>query len=245
MNEQKFWEIRSEHYNELEWANRQTYLDSLLAAGEFKKSDLVLDVGTGTGIIAHAIAPLVKEVIGLDISQDMLEHSNWNGNKYFIRRDIRDPIFSENVFDKVTARMVFHHIIKDTQKAMNECHKILKTGGRMVLAEGVPPTKEVKDDYIKIFRLKEERLTFYEEDLELLMTQAGFKNVKTDLVWLKKMSVKNWLNKSGLPQTTQDKIFKLHSHASQYFKDAYNMLEVDGDCLIDMKMAIVAGVKQL
>ena len=90
-----FWRKRSEQYNKLEWANHQAFLDAFVQAGDFKKTDIVLDVGTGTGIVAHAIAPQVKQVIGLDKSQDMLEHSNWYDNMYFIRRDILDPLFKE------------------------------------------------------------------------------------------------------------------------------------------------------
>ena len=66
-----FWRKRSERYNALEWANHQSYLNAFAQAGDFKKTDIVLDVGTGTGIVAHAISPLVKQVIGLDKSQDM------------------------------------------------------------------------------------------------------------------------------------------------------------------------------
>ena len=90
-----FWRKRSEQYNKLEWANHQAFLDAFVQAGDFKKTDIVLDVGTETGIVAHAIAPQVKQVIGLDKSQDMLEHSNWYDNMYFIRRDILDPLFKE------------------------------------------------------------------------------------------------------------------------------------------------------
>lgn len=62
----------------------QLNVDSFVKAGNFKKIDIVLDVGTGTGVIAHSVSPLVKEIIGLDKSQDMLKHSNWYGNMYFI-----------------------------------------------------------------------------------------------------------------------------------------------------------------
>ncbi|MBU1260877.1 MAG: methyltransferase domain-containing protein [Planctomycetes bacterium] len=93
MNQNKFWKTRSEKYNNLKWVNDDSYIRAFIRAGGFKKTDLVLDVGTGTGVIVHAISPLVKEVIGLDVSRDMLEHSNWKDNKYFIRRDIRESIF--------------------------------------------------------------------------------------------------------------------------------------------------------
>jgi len=185
----------------------------------------------------------VKEIIGLDKSKHMLEHSNWQENKYFIKRNILDPIFADEVFDKVTARQVFHHILRGTQKAINECHRVLKKGGLMIFSEGVPPSPEVKQDYIEIFKLKERRLTFMEEDLIALMRGAGFKNIQTELLWLRKMSVGNWLVNSGLPGSIQNRILKLHVHAGDYFKKAYNMIEVDRDCLIDMKMVILTGEK--
>ena len=181
-----FWKMRSQHYNELEWANHRLYLDAFIEAGDFKNSDVVLDVGTGTGIIAHAVSPFAKQVIGLDKSQDMLEHSNWYGNMYFIKRDILDPIFTEEVFDKITCRQVFHHILKHRQKATNICYRMLKKGGMMILSEGVPPTKRVKRDYIEIFRLKEKRVTFYEEDLRNLMKKVALKILNSRLFTLER-----------------------------------------------------------
>ncbi|MCK5148811.1 class I SAM-dependent methyltransferase [bacterium] len=242
-NVKKFWEVRAEQYNELQWANEKTYLDALIKAGDFKSDQLVLDVGTGTGIVLHEIAPLVDEIIGLDISQAMLDHSNWQGNKFFVRRDISDPFFHEGVFDRVTARMVFHHIIDKTQDAANEVYRILKPGGKFLLSEGVPPTSEVKDDYEKIFALKEERLTFMPEDLIGLLENAGFKNIQPYTYIMKEMSVNNWLEKSGLEQEIQDEILEMHINAPAYFKEAYNMKISRGACLIDIKYAILVGEK--
>jgi len=173
----------------------------------------------------------------------MLEHSNWYGNMYFIRRNILDPIFNDGVFDKVTVRQVFHHIVRGTQKAMNECYRVLKPGGLMVFSDGVPPSLRVKQDYIEIFKLKEKRLTFVEDDLVALMERAGFKNIQMKIVWLQRMSVRNWLTNSGLPQAIQDKIYDLHVNAKDYFRRAYHMVEADGDCFIDMKMPILTGEK--
>ena len=238
-----FWRMRSKHYNELEWANHRLYLDEFVKMGNFRKTDVVLDCGTGTGIVAHAVAPLVRQVIGLDKSQDMLEHSNWYGNMYFIKRNILNPIFDDSVFDKVTARQVFHHILRGTQIAMNECYRVLRPGGFMIFSDGVPPSPEVKQDYIEIFKLKEKRLTFMEDDLVALMERGGFKNIQMKVVWLPRMSVNNWLSNSGLPQLIQDEIFGLHVNAKYHFKRAYNMVEANGDCFIDMKMPILRGEK--
>lgn len=243
MDQEQFWKIRSKKYNHLRWVNDSSYINAFISATNFSKNDLVLDVGTGTGVIAHALAPLIREVIGLDISQDMLEHSNWKDNKYFIKRDIRDPIFCSNVFDKVTARLVFHHIVERTQEAMDECYRILKREGSMLLSEGVPPIPDVKEDYIKIFKVKENRLTFLEEDLIDMMKKSGFREIKVSTYIMKNFSVENWLENSGLPKKKQDKIFEMHVTASDIFKKAYNMRIVNGDCLIDIKNLILAGKK--
>jgi len=238
-----FWETRAEKYNELQWANEPTYLDAIVKAGDFKSHHFALDVGTGTGILLHAIAPFVNEVVGLDISQAMLDHSNWQGNKFLIRRDIREPLFADAVFDRVTARMVFHHIMNDTDFAVRECHRILKPGGKFILSEGVPPNLAVKDDYIEIFKLKEERLTFMPEDLHALLEQEGFSSITSYTYMMSEMSVNNWLEKSGLPVDVQEKIFRMHIEAPPYFKDAYNMKIADGDCLIDIKYLILVSEK--
>ncbi|MBT4935447.1 methyltransferase domain-containing protein [Candidatus Woesearchaeota archaeon] len=241
---EEFWKTRSEKYNNLNWVTDDSYLNAIIEAGNFTKDDKILDVGTGTGVIAHTVAPLAKEIIGVDISQDMLQHSNWKDNKYFLRRDIRDRIFHEGVFDKVTARMVFHHIIEDTQKAMDECYHVLRPGGKMILAEGVPPTKELKDAYEEIFKLKEERIVFLEEDLVQMFEKAGFKDVNVITHLQKGFSVTNWIeNAGGLSDDVKKKILDLHINGTDEFKRIYNLRIVDNECLIDTKSLIVVGTK--
>ncbi|MBA7618394.1 hypothetical protein ES703_25720 [subsurface metagenome] len=169
-------------------------------------------------------------------------HSS-NKNLHFVQGDILHSQFKDEMFDKVTARLVFHHILESTQIAMNECYRVLKKGGIMIFSEGVPPSQEVKQDYIEIFKLKEDRLTFMEDDLVALMENARFNNININIVWLREMSIKRWLISSGLPQDVQRKIFDLHVNAQDYFKTVYNMVETNGDCLIDMKMIILTGEK--
>lgn len=239
----KTWKIRAKNYDNLAWVKNETYLDRFVKIGKFKKKDVVLDIGTGTGIIAHSISPLVKKVIGIDNSQYMFRNSKQCDNVYFVEADVLDFLFNDNVFDKITARMVFHHILERTQDAMDECYRMLKKGGKMILAEGTPPNKEVREDFIKIFKLKEDRITFYEEDLIALMENSGFKNIKLENLWLRQMSIRNWLCNSSLPKKTRDKIFDLHVNAKDYFKKAYNMSISGGDCFIDMKIAILVGEK--
>lgn len=202
---------------------------------------MVLDVGSGTGIIADAIAPLVKCVTAMDISWEMLRYSKPLEHKFFVQWDIREPLYNANHFDKIVARHVLHHILPDPLVALKECYRILRPGGLIIVSEGVPPSEKARPEYEKIFELKEERITFSEAQLASLM--AGFKGVSLGVHWLKQMSVRNWLQNSGLPQDTQNEIYALHTGCSHHFREAYRMTELEDDCLIDMKMLILTGRK--
>jgi len=243
--EEGLWKKRAALYNKLEWATEGKYLQEFLKAGEFQMEDFVLDIGTGPGLIAHKISPYTKRVIGIDICSNMLKQARQNRvkNEIFIKSNAKRLPFNDSVFSKVTARMVFHHIIKDTQEAMDECFRVLKNGGLMVISEGIPPTEHVKPFYVEMFKYKEQRLTFMEEDLENLVKKSGFSVVNKIIHWNKKSSIKNWLENSSLDSNTQNKIFQMHLDLDDRGKKDYNMVRTDNDCLIDMKFAIVVCQK--
>jgi len=244
MTDSNYWKLRAKRYNKLEWVNSQDFMTAIISAGKFKLSDWVLDVGTGTGVVAYAVAPLVKYVTAIDSSPDMMDKINHRPvNIMYKVCDATNIQWKEETFDKVVARYVFHHILKDTRKAMDECYRVLKLGGLMVFAEGVPPSERTKQDFINIFRFKEDRLTFTSFDMMHLMRESRFKKLSLRVLKLKKMSIKNWLESSDLNMDTQARIYAMHVDSPQYFKDDYNMVITEDDCLIDMTVAIVVGVK--
>jgi choline kinase/ubiquinone/menaquinone biosynthesis C-methylase UbiE len=242
---QEFWLTRAEGYKQLEWARREGYLQAFVTAGDFQTMDRVLDVGTGTGIVAHAVSPFVAEVVGVDISAEMLAYARASrvANEVFEEGDVRNLRFPDNRVDKVTARMIFHHLIEDGEQAMRECYRVLKPGGVMVLSEGVPPDRSLGDWYTHMFALKEERLTFFEEDLVALMSSGGF-DVEQVLTHVSpQVSIGNWLRSSGLPQERQDRIMQMHLDLDETGKQHYNMRLTGEDVLCDFKYVILVGRK--
>jgi len=234
---------RAKLYNNLEWATVASFIDPIVDCGRFRSTDIVLDVGTGTGIMTRAIAPLVRKIVGLDVSRDMLSLSLPYPNVTLVVKDIRNSGLRSKTFDRIVARQVFHHILKDTQQAASECYRLLRPGGLMILAEGVPPTREVEPHYRKVFRLKEDRVIFTEGDLVTLMRRSGFTDVTLLCIWQRQISIRNWLANSGLPKKTQTEIYALYPAAQALCERTYNMTMHDDDCFIDMKHAIITGRK--
>lgn len=240
-----FWKSRAKKYDQLEWARRQGYLQACVAAGDFQPTDWVLDVGTGTGIVAHAISPLVDRVVGIDISPDMLvaARAERRLNECFEVGIASSLHFPGPWFDKVMARMVFHHLVEAGRQAMQECYRVLKPGGLMVLSEGVPPDRSLGDWYTRMFALKEKRLTFFEEDLVALMRSGGFVVDQVITHISLQVSIDNWLQSSGLPQERQDRIMQMHLDLDGAGQRHYNRTLTKDDVLCDFKFLILVGHK--
>ncbi|MFB6222602.1 MAG: class I SAM-dependent methyltransferase [Haloarcula sp.] len=79
------------------------------------QDDVVLDLGTGTGAIAFALAPDAREVVGRDISDGMLAEAREKAadkgfdNVTFDEGRFRDPNVDRPV-DIVTSNFAMHHL---------------------------------------------------------------------------------------------------------------------------------------
>ena len=245
MNYKTFWNIRSAKYDKLYWTKDKSYLQHIIQASRLKKKDIVLDVGTGTGAVAKAVKPYAKHVVGLDTSDSMLDKGKWQGFSV-IKWDISDLIFANNAFDKIIARMVFHHVLDNLDRALLRCYDMLKFKGILTIAEGVPPSedKDVVDWYSYMFSFKEKRRTFTESQLKKLFKRNSFSKIRSEVYTMRNFSIKNWLINSGLDKKLQKKILKIHVEASAKIKALYNMRITKDDCFVDTKNVIIVGQKE-
>ncbi len=102
----------------------------------------ILDVGCGTGVFAALIREKLPEatVWGVDLVADMLAGgaARWRslaGRGAPIQADGERLPFPFGVFDVVTCSNSFHHYPHQEQ-AVAEMHRVLKTGGRLILVDG-------------------------------------------------------------------------------------------------------------
>jgi ubiquinone/menaquinone biosynthesis C-methylase UbiE len=99
-----------------------------------------LDVGTGAGALALALAPLVHEVVGLDLVPELLEKARERApeNAEFIEGDADELPFGPDSFDIVSTARTLHHLARP-ELVLAEMDRVLRPGGAMLVVDQLAP----------------------------------------------------------------------------------------------------------
>jgi ubiquinone/menaquinone biosynthesis C-methylase UbiE len=142
--------------------------------------DLVLDVATGTGNTALALAPLVRRVVGLDLTREMLDEARRitaeRGvvNADWILGDASNLPFADQTFDLYTVRAAPHHFL-DLDAFLKEAFRVLKPGRHAAFVDCAPPAaaRDVMHE-VEVRRDPSHVRSLTVEEWTQLLEQAGF-----------------------------------------------------------------------
>jgi ubiquinone/menaquinone biosynthesis C-methylase UbiE len=116
--------------------------DRIVELAEPRRDDRVVDLGAGTGLLALALAPRVREVVAVDISQRMLERLDDAAladgvlNIEFLTGDLRRLPLEDESATLVVSNYCFHHLDDPGKElALAEARRILRPGGRLVIGD--------------------------------------------------------------------------------------------------------------
>lgn len=114
----------------------------------------LLDLGCGAGHVSFQVAPLVKEVVAYDLSQQMLDvvsaaavDRGLNNIRTVCGAAERLP-FADGEFDFVFSRYSAHHW-SDLGLALREVRRILKPGGVAAFVDVLSPGSPLLDTYLQ------------------------------------------------------------------------------------------------
>jgi demethylmenaquinone methyltransferase/2-methoxy-6-polyprenyl-1,4-benzoquinol methylase len=121
---------------------------ALVRALDARAGERVLDVATGTGMVAFALARSGCEVVGLDQSEEMLAGARAKLEREpalaarvgFVRGEAEHLPFPDAHFDALSFTYLLRYV-DDRVATLKELARVVKPGGRIGMLEfGVPPS---------------------------------------------------------------------------------------------------------
>jgi ubiquinone/menaquinone biosynthesis C-methylase UbiE len=143
----------------------------------------VLEAGCGPGRETQFLRAKGLKTTGIDLSKGLLEIARkMNPETEYVQGNFLKLPFPENTFDGVWSHASLVHLetIEDVKKALEEFHRVLKTGGIVFVKvkeqQGEEKTAVVADalsNHERFFRY------YTMEEMTDLLTEAGFEILET------------------------------------------------------------------
>jgi SAM-dependent methyltransferase len=115
-----------------------------------------LDVGTGAGALALALAPMVREVVGVDRVPELLKLARERApaNVTFVEGDAEHLTFDDGSFDLAGTLRTLHHVPRP-ELVLAELVRVTRPGGRLLVIDQIAPVDPL--DAIAVDRFERAR----------------------------------------------------------------------------------------
>jgi len=190
--------IRSLHIDE---RDVEAALVALLAD---EPIDDLLDIGTGTGRVLEVMAPRVERALGVDLSREMLAVARVNLERAGARNcairqgDMYQLPAPGASFDAVVIHQVLHYAERP-DRAIAEAARVLRPGGRLVIADFAPHELEfLRTEHAH------RRLGFADGEIMEFCRAAGLSPLKPVHLPGEKLTVVLWLARKGEARVQED-----------------------------------------
>ena len=107
-----------------------------------RRDERALDVGTGAGALALALAPHVRDVVGIDRVPELLalarERAKGIANVEFVEGDAEQLPFDDYSFDLAGTLRTLHHV-PHPERVLAEMTRVTRPGGRLLVIDQIAP----------------------------------------------------------------------------------------------------------
>ena len=165
----------------------KTLRQATIEQARLQLGEIVLDVGCGTGdltLLAKQRVGGAGRVCGIDAAPGMIDVARRKAQRAGIEIDYRveaieERTFPYQTFDGVLSSLMMHHLPDDLKpRALAEIKRVLKPGGRVLIADLKRPTDWLGRQLMRV--LMHGHVQRGAQDLPALLSTAGFTAIEVD-----------------------------------------------------------------
>ena len=212
-----------------------------------------VDIGTGAGFTAFAMAGVSDNVMASDITRPMLEQaqriSGERGlpNVGVVQNAAESLPFADDSLDLITSRKAAHHF-RDFEAALDECQRALKPGGSLVMADTVAPEDDALASWQNEIELRRDFSHVEDRKISVIremLADRGFEIVGSEdervYLWFN-----DWVMRTRVPEDEVAALRHEFLEGSPDMKETFQVNEPvdDGDFLFSFPVWIFRAVKR-
>jgi len=179
------WSRTAARLGELEESRRAEFTEAVREFAQPQGDEHALDLGTGTGALAFALAPYVADVLAVDNAPALLEEARRNGGDFpnisFVEGDATDPGLRLGIFDLAGCSRVLHHVHRP-EMVVASLARAIRFGGHVLVIDQIAPADPlvaVEIDRFERARDPEHQRLLPDIDVRALLEANGLVVVRT------------------------------------------------------------------
>ncbi len=225
-------------------------LQWLVEAAKLTGQECVVDLATGAGHTAFALAPHAQEVIAVDITEPMLEtarqlaHERHITNVSFLKADALALPLADAGVECIACRYAAHHFPQLPQ-AMREWMRVLKPGGRLIISDTIAPEEPALDAFaneIELLRDPSHVRNHRISEWLALLKETGFE-ASMQRMWDITMDMQSWTQRMKTPAENVTQLTHLFAEAPTQIKERFHIEQYDNNFSFSLPVALFVGVK--
>jgi SAM-dependent methyltransferase len=169
----------------LEESRREAFTEAVRGFVQPAGDEHVLDVGTGTGALAFALAPYVADVLAVDNAPTLLDEARRRGGEFpnvnFVEGDGAELELLPGTFDLAGCARVLHHVHRP-ELIVASLARSIRFGGHVLVIDQIAPADPllaVEVDRFERARNPEHQRLLPDIDLRALLEANGLVVVRT------------------------------------------------------------------
>lgn len=230
-------------------------LSELVQLARPQPADRALDIATGAGHLALALAPHVTHVVAFDLTPQMLEQTMRTATERGLRNvSVREGAaealpFDDASFDIVAVRLAPHHFA-DIRRAVSEMARVAKPGARVVIADTTVPEDDELDreiNHIDALRDPSHVRSYRPSEWMSMLGEAGLHVAHSMVNYYTeggRMRFEDWTARMRTPPDAVAELERLFRSASPRLVQALKIELEDSSIAFCLPKVTIAAVKR-